>query len=446
MAPRMASVDLAHLRAWTAVPTPRFIGGNRVELLEGGIELFPRMRAAIAAARREIWLATYIFHDDETSLALLEDLCAAAARGVAVHLVLDGFGSNGTLPAIRRRLAGTDVRLEVFRPLERWWAWLQPGQLRRLHQKLCVCDAPEDEGQGGHGQHGRQGPQAEVAFVGGINVIDDRLDLRHGWSDQPRLDFAVEIRGPLATAVHATARAMWARAHLARGWREEVRTLARSTAPMDKARSLVRQLRGATDLAAADDMSPMRAAFLVRDNLRQRRAIERSYVEAIRGARRRVDIAVPYFYPGRAFRRALRRAARRGVQVRLLLQGKVDYRIAAIAARALYDELRATGVRIYEYTPAFLHAKVAVVDEEWATVGSSNIDPLSLLLNLEANVVVRDPDFARALGARFDAAFAVSNEVSAQPARAGWRGWLQRAGVAWVANVYLRVAGITGRY
>jgi cardiolipin synthase len=427
----MAPIDLARLRAWTTVPTPRFVGGNRVDLLEGGVELFPRMRAAIAQARREVWLATYIFHDDPTAVAMLEDLCAAAARGVAVHVVLDGFGSNGTLPAIRRRLAGTEVRLEVFRPLERWWAWLQPGQLRRLHQKLCVCDTPA----GG-----------EVAFVGGINIIDDRLDLRHGWSDAPRLDFAVELRGPLATAVHATTRAMWARAHLARGWREEMRTLARSATRMDQARSLVRQLRGAAELDAADDPSPMRAAFLVRDNLRQRRAIERSYVEAIRGARERVDIAVPYFYPGRAFRRALRRAARRGVRVRLLLQGKVDYRIAAIAARALYDELCANGVRIYEYTPAFLHAKVAVVDDAWATVGSSNIDPLSLLLNLEANIVVRDAEFARALGARFEAAFAASLEVTRQPARTGWRGWLQRAGVAWAANLYLRVAGITGRY
>lgn len=427
----MASIHLTQLRAWTAVPAPRFVGGNQVELLEGGGELFPRMKSAIAAARREIWLATYIFHDDACAVALLDDLRAAAARGVAVHVVVDGFGSNATLPAIRRRLAGTGVQLEVFRPLERWWAWLQPGQLRRLHQKLFVCDIAE----GG-----------EVAFVGGINVIDDKLDLRHGWSDQPRLDFAIELRGPLATAVHATARAMWARAHLAHGWREEIRTLARSAAPMDKARKLVRQLQGAAVLPAADDMSPVRAAFLVRDNLRQRRAIERSYVEAIRAARERVDIAVPYFYPGRMFRRALRRAARRGVRVRLLLQGKVDYRIAAVAARVLYDELRANGVRIFEYTPAFLHAKVAVVDEAWATVGSSNIDPLSLLLNLEANVVVRDAGFARALGARFEAAFAASTEVTVQPERRGWRSWFRRAGVAWVANLYLRVAGITGRY
>jgi cardiolipin synthase len=436
----MASLDLARLRTWTTVPAPRFVGGNAVNLLEGGTELFPRMRSAIAAARREIWLATYIFHDDPTASALLEDLCAAAARGVAVHLVLDGFGSNATLPGIRQRLAGTEVRLEVFRPLERWWAWLQPGQLRRLHQKLFVCDTA--------GPHAAAAPAGsdEVAFVGGINVIDDKLDLRHGWSEQPRLDFAVEIRGPLATAVHATTRAMWARAHLARGWREEVRTLARSAARVNQARSLVQQLRGAADLAAVHDPRPMRAAFLVRDNLRQRRAIERSYVEAIRAARERIDIAVPYFYPGRVFRRALRKAARRGVRVRLLLQGKIDYRIAAIAARALYDELRFAGVRIFEYTPAYLHAKVAVVDEAWATVGSSNIDPLSLLLNLEANVVVRDADFARALAGRFEAAIAVSAEVSGVPARAGWRGWLRRAGVAWAANLYLRVAGITGRY
>ncbi|MBL8324606.1 MAG: cardiolipin synthase ClsB [Rubrivivax sp.] len=440
----MAPIELARLRAWTAVPAPRYVGGNRLVLLEGGHQLFPRMHAAIAAARREIWLATYIFHDDVTATALLDALCGAAQRGVAVHLVIDGFGSNAALPAIRRRLAGTAVRLEVFRPLERWWAWLQPGQLRRLHQKLFACDAPA--GNMASAGADRDAPSGAVAFVGGINVIDDRFDLRHGWSEQPRLDFAVEVDGPLATAVHATARAMWARAHLASSWREEVRTLARSAARIDRARALMQQLRGAAELAAVSDTSPVSAAFLVRDNLRQRRAIERSYVEAIRRARERVDIAVPYFYPGRVFRRALRRAAQRGVRVRLLLQGKIDYRIAAIAAHALYDELRANGVCIFEYTPAFLHAKVAVVDEEWATVGSSNIDPLSLLLNLEANVVVRDAGFARALAARFEAAFADSREVGGAPARAGWRGWLRRAGVAWAANLYLRIAGITGRY
>jgi len=189
----------------------------------------------------------------------------------------------------------------------------------------------------------------------------------------------------------------------------------------------------------------MCAAFVLRDNLRQRRTIERAYVEAIRSANESVDLITPYFYPGHAFRRALRDAARRGVRVRLLLQGKVDYRIAAMAAHALYAELLGQGVQVYEYLPAFLHAKVGVVDRQWATVGSSNIDPLSLLLNLEANVIVADAEFAGYVAAEFEAALAVSRQVAAAD-DTGLRGVLRRGLVAWVAYVYLRVAGATGRY
>jgi cardiolipin synthase len=426
----MAAGDEDDPSVWASagVQKPRFFGGNQVVLLQGGDELFPRMCAAIAAATREVWFATYIFHDDAAARGVADALVAAGRRGVAVHLVVDGFGSLGTLHSLRGWLRGEPVRLEVFRPLDRWYAWLQPGQLRRLHQKLCVIDET-------------------LAYVGGVNIIDDRHDLRHGWTDAPRLDFAVEVRGPLVHQVHATARAMWSRANLGHGWREEVRSLARSAAPVDQTMALLRRLRSRSPRRGGEgSRAPMRAAFIVRDNLRQRRSIERSYVDAIRSARTRVDIAVPYFYPGHGFRRALRLAARRGVKVRLLLQGKIDYRLAAMAARALYDELCGHGVRIFEYTPAFLHAKVAVVDDDWATVGSSNIDPLSLLLNLEANVVVRDRDFARSLARRFDDAVAASAEVGMEPARRGWRAWLQRGLVAWCANVYLRVAGITGRY
>ena len=424
----MVSPDLKRLRAWAAVPEPEFLGGNQVELLQGGDELFPRMCQAINAAQREVWLATYIFHNDPAARTIQDALAVAAARGVAVHVVVDGFGSMATLPGLRSALQPSGVKLEVFRPLERWYAWLQPGQLRRLHQKLCVCDDT-------------------VAFVGGINLVDDRHDLNHGWVDAPRLDFAIAVQGPLAASVLATARAMWARSHLVRAWREEVRAVSRSRRPVRASLKLLGQLRGAGARPEPDaDVQPVHAAFIVRDNLRQRRAIEHSYVQAIRQARTRIDIAVPYFYPGRGFRRALTAAARRGVRVRLLLQGKIDYRIAAMAAWAVYDEMRARGVRIYEYTPAFLHAKVALVDDNWATVGSSNIDPLSLLLNLEANVVVRDAPFTAALAQRFEAALAVSQEVLGPPAHRGWRGWLMRAAVAWVATVYLRIAGITGRY
>ncbi len=405
------------------------MGGNEVRLLRGGDQLFPAQAEAIEAARHEVWLATYIFHHGAAGALLVGQLRAAAARGVRVRVVVDGFGSKASLDWLREQFADTEVALAVFRPIDRWWRWLQPGQLRRLHQKLCVVD--------GH-----------VAFVGGINVIDDRVDLNHGETDTPRLDFAVALRGPVVQPVEQSARAVWTRAWLGRDFGEELLALVRSPEPISRLRGLMRRLRlprGKRRDQQWQDLAPVCAAFVLRDNLRQRRMIERAYIDAIRSARERVDLITPYFYPGHAFRRALRDAARRGVRVRLLLQGKVDYRIAAMAAHALYAELLGHGVQVHEYLPAYLHAKVCVVDDAWATVGSSNIDPLSLLLNLEANAIVRDAGFARALADEFETALAASQQAVADD-EAGLRGMLRRALVAWLAYVYLRVAGATGRY
>ncbi len=405
-------------------PRPQFLGGNSVRLLQGGAELFPAMCATIGQAKHEVWLATYIFENDPAGRMVADALVAAARRGVRVHVVIDGFGSKDCLAQVMPWLRHPLIETVVFRPMERWWAWLQPGQLRRLHQKLCAVDGLR-------------------AYVGGINIIDDLHDQAHGWFDTPRLDFAVELSGPVALPVQQTAHAMWARANLGRDWREEVRALARSAQPVSRTMGLLRELRMPV---AKSPLAPVPVAFVVRDNLRQRRAIERAYVEAIRGARSQVDLICPYFYPGRRFRHALRQAAQRGVAVRLLLQGKIDYRLAGLAARVLYQEMLAHGVRIFEYTPAFLHAKVAVVDDQWATVGSSNIDPLSLLLNLEANAVVRDAAFAAQLRQRIERAMAESVEITAAPMPPGWRGWLGRGLVAWIATAYLRWAGVTGRY
>jgi len=414
--------------AWFAPRDAAFSGGNAVKLLTGGDQLFPAMHEAIALAQREIWLAFYIFHDDAAGRTMAEALLAAAQRGVRVRVVADGFGSRSSVPNLRRWFDDSGVALVVFRPIDRWYAWLQPGQLRRMHQKLLACDA-------------------EVAFVGGINIIDDRIDLHHGATLEPRLDFAVELRGPVVRRVAQTARAMWTRASLGHEWRDEVVALAKSAAPITRARLLMRRLRVSTGPKPAEpDAKPVRAALLVRDNLRQRRAIEHSYIDALSRARDRIDLMSPYFYPGRLFRRMLRDAAKRGVRVRLLLQGKLDYRFAGLAASVLYDELLARGVQIFEYVPAFLHAKVALADDDWATVGSSNIDPLSLLLNLEANVVVRDAAFSAALSAAFEEAIQVSREVTAPPVARGWVATLRRGFVAWAANWYLRLAGITGRY
>jgi cardiolipin synthase len=404
-------------------------GGNTVRLLAGGDELFPAICAAIAGARHQVWLATYIFHDDPAARVVAQALADAAQRGVWVGVVVDGFGSKATLGALRQRLAGAGVNFAVFRPVDRWWRLLQPGQLRRLHQKLCVVDG-------------------EVGFIGGVNIIDDRNDLNHGWSEQPRLDFAVGLRGPVAAMMEQAARAMWTRAALGADWREEVLQVARSAEPLARARRVLARLKvlAPPPPAAVASLDPVRVAFLVRDNLRRRRAIEQAYIEAIMRARERVDLVCPYFYPGRVFRRVLRQAAQRGVRVRLLLQGKADYRFAALAAQVLYDEMLRSGVRIFEYTPAFLHAKVAVVDGDWSTVGSSNIDPLSLLLNLEANVIVRDAPFASALALRIESAVQASREVLRPPLGAGWWAVMRRGFVAWTAYWFLRLAGMSGRY
>ena len=414
--------------AWARRNAPEFMGGNQVRLLQGGDELFPAMHSAIAQARREVMLATYIFHDDDAGRAMAEALCAAGRRGVRVCVVVDGFGSKGTLARLREWMPQPEVELVVFRPVGSWWSLLQPGQLRRLHQKLCTVDR-------------------EIGFVGGINIIDDRIDLRHGRSDAPRLDFAVELRGPVAASAAQSARAVWTRAAMGADWKEEMVSLAKSAQPLARMRRVMQRLRMvAPPTAQVQPQQPVVAAFVVRDNLRQRRSIERVYMEAIQRARDRIDLVTPYFYPDRHFRNALAKAAERGVKVRLLLQGKIDYRIAGVAARVLYDELLAKGVQIFEYTPAYLHAKMAVVDEDWATLGSSNIDPLSLLLNLEANVVVCDAPFARRVADELEIAMAASSPVMAPPYAKGWLAVLRRTFVAMVAHWFLRMAGINGRY
>ena len=408
---------------------PLLAGGNQVTLLRGGETLFPAMCQAIAQARHQVWLGTYIFHDDAAAHRVVQALADAARRGVWVGVVVDGFGSKATLPALRQWLEPAGVNLAVFRPVDRWWRLLMPGQLRRLHQKLCVVDGI-------------------IGFVGGINLIDDRNDLNHGWSTEPRLDFAVQVQGPVVLQVEQTVRAIWSRAALGADWREEVAAITRGAEPLARARRVLARLRlqPAPEDEPPPSAVPVRAAFLVRDNLRRRRSIEQAYIQAIAGARHRVDLICPYFYPGRLFRRALRRAAQRGVQVRLLLQGKADYRFAALAAQVLYDEMLRSGVQVFEYTPAFLHAKVAVVDAAWATVGSSNIDPLSLLLNLEANVIVYDTAFAQLMAEQIEAAMQVSQAVLRPPVGRGLGSVLRRGFVAWTAYWFLRLAGLTGKY
>jgi cardiolipin synthase len=336
----------------------RQIAGNELMLLKNGTAFFPQLCADIDAAKRSVHLETYIFAADATGQLVAQAMQRAAARGVNVRLLLDGFGSAELPSSFVDELREAGVEVQWFRREISPFTLRRDRmrRLRRMHRKLAVMDG-------------------EVAFVGGINIINDipaELEL-----DAPRLDYTVRIRGELAGEVQAVMQRLWEMVSWAAfrkrikagGWR-------------------LRRIKPDPD---AD------VRLVLRDNVRHRRDIERAYLKAIAGARREVIIANAYFLPGRLFRRALMQAARRGVRVVLLLQGKVEYRLQHYATLALYERLIGAGVDIYEYQPSFLHAKVAVVDGEWATVGSFNIDPFSLLLAREANLVVRDAGFAAAL-------------------------------------------------
>ena len=330
----------------------RFTPGNRIELLRSGGEYFPALTAAIDAAQREVWLETYIFADDSAGVAVAAALVRAAQRGVTVRVLVDGWGAKHYLTRrLERLLHDGGVRLMKYRPEVAPWQF-RFHRLRRLHRKLCHVDR-------------------HVAFIGGINLIDD-MNTPH--QKPPRLDFAVRVSGPLLGPIVQTMQRLWALVELVQFERSEVPLF--------------------PDPVGSPRTGTQTAKFVIRDNLRYRRAIERAYLAAIRTAKREILIANAYFFPGVRFRRALIEAAGRGVRVTLLLQERVEYRLLHYASRALYGHLLAEGVMIAEYHKSFLHAKVAVIDDRWATVGSSNIDPYSLLMAREANVFVRDPHFA----------------------------------------------------
>lgn len=328
--------------------------GNRIRLLCNGAEYFPAIEQAIDGAASEIFLETYIFEADETGRRIASALVRAAKRGVRVHLMIDGFGSRLFPEDRRQQMLDAGIQLLVYRP-ELWWPRLKSTRLRRLHRKLAVMDG-------------------RIGFCGGINIIDDMHTPGH---TPPRFDYAVSVEGPLIADLHSAVRMLWMRV----AWMHPRR----------------RWLPLAHQKLSLEPAGDQHASFLIRDNFRHRHDIEEAYLHAIAWAGREVVIANAYFLPGKRFRSALCDAARRGVRVILLLQGKVEYVLIHYASRALYRQLLDAGVEIHEYHRSFMHAKVAVIDGHWATVGSSNIDPVSLLLAREANVVVEDDRFAQAL-------------------------------------------------
>jgi cardiolipin synthase len=329
----------------------RYQPGNRVMLLRDGVQFFPALVRAIDGAENEIWLETYIFADDAAGRLVAASLSRAAGRGVRVRVLVDGWGAKQYLSAaLERDMVAAGIEFMKYRPEVAPWQF-RSHRLRRLHRKLCQVDG-------------------RIAFVGGINVIDDMNTPHH---KPPRADFAVSVEGPLLPAIEQTMQRVWALVQLVQAGSSDVPLF--------------------PDLRQAERAGTQTAKFVARDNLRHRRDIEHAYLAAIRTAKREVVIANSYFFPGIRFRRALVAAAQRGVTVTLLLQAKVEYVLLHFASRALYGQLLQAGVVIQEYHVSMLHAKVAVIDDHWATVGSSNIDPYSLLMAREANVFVRDREF-----------------------------------------------------
>lgn len=332
-------------RAFRPPRSSRWVPGNHFELLENGEEFFPRVFHAIANARHEVMLETFILFEDKIGRQLHAALLCAAQRGVQVHVLVDGFGSPDLSDEFVGSLVQAGVRLRVFDPGRRFLGQ-RLNLLRRMHRKIVVVDG-------------------QLGFIGGINYSADHVA---DFGPEAKQDYAVQVRGPVVAQMHRFTR----EAVLDRTERKRLR----QAAPQDLPHA-----------------GSAHAMFVTRDNRQHTADIERHYRVALRAARHRVVIANAYFFPGYRFIREMRRAARRGVDVRLILQGRPDMAIAQTAASLLYDHLLRAGVRIYEYCERPLHGKVALVDDAWSTVGSSNLDPLSLSLNLEANVIIQDSGF-----------------------------------------------------
>src|SRR5574343_516298 len=377
-----------------------FLPGNRLTLLNSGNEYFPALLAAIEAASTEIYLESYIFADDEIGHEVAGALARAARRGVQVNVTVDGWGARNFSINFQPMLTDAGVRAMFYRP-EIGRFHFKRHRLRRLHRKLVVIDA-------------------RLAFVGGINIISDDNappELR------PHYDYIVRIEGPALRQIHHAARRMWETVSWA-NFKRRFR-LAPAAAP------------------CCEPAGRQTAAFLIRDNIRHRNDILHAYLDAIDGATDEILIANAYFLPGLRFGRALYAAARRGVRINVLLQGKTDHQLLHYATQTLYAAALKAGIRIFEYEKSFMHAKVAVIDGEWATVGSSNIDPFSLLLAKEANLVVRDRGFGNELRSSLKQAIAAGARelLPADIARQPWHSRLLR----WLAYGMVRaMVGIAG--
>lgn len=333
--------------------------GNRFTLLPEAKRFIPEMFTAIEEANVSILVELYLMESGRLASGLIDALCRAAERGVTVRLMLDGYGGMGLSDADRRLLRERGVSLRFFNPLG---FHSLARNLSRDHRKMIVIDD-------------------RVAFTGGFGAVDEFLD---AW-----YEVAVRIEGPVI--------ADWVRL-FSRLW----------ASPLTRGDGRVR--RWEPGVPASIDAPGMRGRVVWGQGYRYQ-AIRHSLYKQISTARRRIWVCTPYFVPTFSLRQRLVRAAKRGVDVRLLLPGDAhDHPSVRYAGQRFYGRLLRAGVRIFEFQPTFIHAKFSLADD-WCTVGSCNFDHWSLHWNLEANQEVDDARFANEVAALFERNFAASHEI-----------------------------------
>ena len=365
--------------------------GNRFELLIDGPRFFPRMLAAIERATEQVELELYLVEAGACAEAMVQALVHAAERGVRVRCLFDDYGSLAFTLRLRQRLTGAGVELRFYNRL----SWRRGGRnLYRDHRKLLLVDQ-------------------SLAVVGGTGVTDEFWDPEADHSEWHEV--MVEIVGPLVLDWQILFDRQWLANPHRTAWKPA------ANFGLQRLPKVPAQGEGMGRVAYAD--------------ARQHRDILHSLIRALNSGQRRIWLATPYFLPTWSVRRSLRRAAARGVDVRLLLTGpRTDHPSVRYAGHRYYPRLLKAGVKIFEYQPCFLHLKMVLVDD-WVSIGSCNFDHWNLRFNLEANLEALDPPLTGAVTASFEADFAQSQEVSleAWKQRPLWRrikqriwGWVDR--------------------
>lgn len=314
------------------------IPGNRVKLLVNGESAYESMICAIGEAEESILMDSYIFNDDIAGQIFADALATSAIRGIVVHLIVDGVGTFHVPAPFFEKLRRAGVKVLIYRPLAPWRRNF--GLLKRNHRKLLVVDG-------------------RIGFIGGMNIGMEWLSTHHGgkgWHD-----IHVRVEGPVVRELSRLSISTW---HTHEG------------VVLDPALFLPK-------------LSPLGGTYATIVGSREskkRKAIRQSYLKAIRQAKTYIYIANAYFLPDLGFRRALKNACKRGVDVRVMVPKKGDIYLVQLASQALYRRLLRMGVRIFLWKDAVLHAKTAVIDDQWATIGSFNLDHRSWRMNLEVNI------------------------------------------------------------